>query len=148
MRLLSKRHVDIDGVIYVPSRPMVLEFSLGTLTLSPNVLLRRHWSARTKMRDDYSWAITAALRTSDLKAWGCPSERVRVEITRQGGRTLDQDNLVGSVKILVDALRNVNLIRDDTPAAIDLIVRQQGGPREMRICLSTPFNPITDKEWP
>ena len=52
------------------------------------------------------------------------SARTIVSIVRASTRSLDQDNLVGSVKSLLDCLRLARLIRDDTTEAIELHVSQ------------------------
>lgn len=53
------------------------------------------------------------------------AERFRVRITRRGARLLDADNLGGSVKFVLDALRYNNVIPEDNPAAIELEVSQE-----------------------
>ena len=50
--------------------------------------------------------------------------RITVQITRCSTSLLDADNLGGSVKFVLDALRRANLIPDDDPASIDLQVSQ------------------------
>jgi hypothetical protein len=56
------------------------------------------------------------------KAKGRP--RVTVRVVRCSTRTLDPDNLRGSVKALLDCLRGALLISDDTESAISLDVSQ------------------------
>ncbi len=53
------------------------------------------------------------------------ARRFRVRITRRGAKLLDADNLGGSVKFILDALRYRNLIPEDNPAAIDLEIHQE-----------------------
>jgi hypothetical protein len=50
--------------------------------------------------------------------------RVIVQITRCSTALLDSDNLGGSVKFLLDAIRYSGLIPDDDPASIELQVSQ------------------------
>jgi hypothetical protein len=50
--------------------------------------------------------------------------RVTVRVVRCSTRTLDPDNLRGSVKALLDCLRGALLISDDTESAISLDVSQ------------------------
>lgn len=58
--------------------------------------------------------------------------RFRVRITRRGARLLDADNLAGSCKYVLDALRYRQLIPEDNPAAIDLEISQEITPKEDR----------------
>jgi hypothetical protein len=48
--------------------------------------------------------------------------RVRIEVRR--AYLCDQDNLVGGTKVLIDCLRDVGLIKEDNPQAIDLEIHQ------------------------
>jgi hypothetical protein len=50
--------------------------------------------------------------------------RVIVEIVRCSTSVLDADNLGGSVKYLIDAIRHSGLISNDDPSTIDLKVSQ------------------------
>ena len=52
-------------------------------------------------------------------------QRAHVSIVRCSTRSLDPDNLRGSVKELIDCLRYARLITDDTEAAISLDVSQE-----------------------
>lgn len=51
-------------------------------------------------------------------------ERVVVRFTCFRVRLLDTDNAYGSVKDVVDGLRNAHLVRDDSPTEIKLEVEQ------------------------
>ena len=50
--------------------------------------------------------------------------RFRVRITRYGAKLLDADNAAGACKYVLDACRYSGLVPDDSPAAIELEVRQ------------------------
>jgi Holliday junction resolvase RusA-like endonuclease len=57
--------------------------------------------------------------------------KVMLKITRFYGyrkRAFDLDNLYGSVKLLVDAMRGLEIIQEDTPKHIDLTVEQKKSP--------------------
>ncbi len=58
--------------------------------------------------------------------------RFAVRIERRGARLLDADNLGGSVKFILDALRYQKLIPEDNPAAIELEVTQAVYPKAER----------------
>jgi len=51
--------------------------------------------------------------------------RVAVCVTRRSTRSLDPDNLVGSVKALLDCLRYAGIIGDDSSEEIELTVLQE-----------------------
>jgi hypothetical protein len=51
--------------------------------------------------------------------------KARIRITRKGSVLLDEDNLHGSVKPLLDGLCKAGLIQGDSPKDIDLEVAQQ-----------------------
>ena len=56
---------------------------------------------------------------------------IDLKITRFYGyrkRAFDKDNLYGSSKLLVDALRDFKIIPDDTPKHINLTVTQEKSP--------------------
>ena len=52
-------------------------------------------------------------------------KRIVVRLERRGTRILDADNAAGACKFLLDACRYENLIPDDDPEAIELIVTQK-----------------------
>jgi hypothetical protein len=89
----------------------VVEIPLPTLSL--NKLQRMHWAQRKRLRDQYERIIRLVRR---------PCDRVKryefrcVKIERHGVRQLDHDNFVGGCKPLIDALKNVGLIWDDSPS--------------------------------
>jgi hypothetical protein len=104
------------------------------LTPSLNTWQRVHWRQRTRDRRTFGWEL-AAVRP---KAWPDPPPVcVHVALVRCGGKLLDRDNLYGGVKVLVDALKDARLIRDDTDEAIRLEVSQdpQARPRGMLVRL-------------
>ena len=58
---------------------------------------------------------------------------IDLTITRYYGyrkRAFDKDNLYGSSKLLVDALRDFKIIPDDTPKHINLTVKQEISPTQ------------------
>ena len=59
--------------------------------------------------------------------WAAPS-RAKLTVHRSSLQLLDPDNLVGGVKPVLDALRKLGFIADDTPARLQLEVRQARAP--------------------
>jgi hypothetical protein len=71
--------------------------------------------------------VSAALechRQAQENGGSGPNGRTIVEIVRCSTSLLDADNLGGSVKYLLDAIRYCGLIRDDDPGSIELKVSQ------------------------
>jgi len=60
-----------------------------------------------------------------VSAEGNGKARARVRITRFACRLLDEDNLSGGVKPLLDSIKQAGLIEDDSPECIELCVRQE-----------------------
>lgn len=104
----------------------MIKFVLSAPTLSLNALLRTHWAFRKthqrKIAREIAWQ-TMRVRLFDP---------AHVTITRYSVGTLDEDNLVGGCKPLVDVLKpasgknphGLGLIGDDTPDRLKLVVRQ------------------------
>ncbi len=106
--------------------------------VSPNKLLRMHY--RTRMRErqrvvDLIWAYGRPFKEFD-----CP---VNVHITRLWGkrqRAMDEDNLYGSCKDVIDALKKPkgrtrqghSVILDDDPSHVSLKVEQRKDDEGMR----------------
>ena len=89
---------------------------------SPNRLLRMHFGQRSRIKRAISVILVAY---SDPMVELKPM--IDLKITRFYGyrkRAFDKDNLYGSSKLLVDALRDFKIIPDDTPKHINLTVTQ------------------------
>lgn len=80
-------------------------------TPSLNEWQRMHWRDRVNLGD----RMKVVARFVAQKHGPHPAEPARVEITRHSVGVLDQDNLVGGCKPLVDALVSAGLIVDDSP---------------------------------
>ena len=94
---------------------------------SPNKLLRMHFAQRARLKK----AIEIQLVGFGDAPIPEMIPKIRVEITRHYGyrkREFDLDNLYGSAKLLLDAMRGIGVIPDDTPKHIDLCVEQKKSP--------------------
>jgi hypothetical protein len=92
----------------------------------PGVNQRLHWQARRRLCRPFVEAIGW-----QAKAFGLPQplERAHVVVTfihRSRRYMSDVDNLYSRAKPIVDALKGI-LIRDDSPAHLELEVRQELG---------------------
>lgn len=93
---------------------------------SQNVRDRIHWVKRRKNKADWAQEIWAALNGRTAKFFH-GHKRKHVKITSLRSRLLDEGNLWGGGKDLVDALKTMGLIRDDSPKWIDLEMKQRLG---------------------
>jgi hypothetical protein len=87
---------------------------------SLNRTLRMHWAKKQDIKNSWILLIRQQLNGAYLK----PIVKMRCKITLCHARAYDKDNLYGSVKPLVDALRFNRLIMDDTAKYLDLTVEQ------------------------
>ena len=89
---------------------------------SPNDLRRFHW--RHRHRHDKLWKDEVWYAVLQAKPFHAPLAKVKVSIDRRSRGRLDPDNLVSSMKPVIDALRHAGVIRNDTPDHIELVVTQ------------------------
>lgn len=100
--------------------PLMIVFELPERTPTLNRLLGMHWSTYHKIAKRYKemvWAMTLRSKTAI-------SHRV-VRITRRSPATLDDDNLRGGCKPILDALKKAQLIVDDSPFWVTVFYVQQ-----------------------
>lgn len=103
-----------------------MRIEIPEATPSLNKMLRRHWSVDRKLKKHWHKLVWLALFEQSERITR-PFPRAKITITRHSSRMLDPDNATGSVKHVVDALRACNVITDDTPEHIELVVKQQKG---------------------
>jgi hypothetical protein len=99
---------------------------------SLNTMLRRHWSVDRKLKTKWGKLVWVAVRSQRLTVQS-PLQRARITITRLSPRMLDPDNATGGCKHILDSLRLLDIIADDTPEHVELIVRQEKGKAGTRI---------------
>lgn len=109
---------------------LLCKISLPIVTLSPNKMLRMHWSERYKLQKDYGYLINAAIEDKHKVKYR--PERRKVEICSYRKQLLDPDNLYGSVKLLLDAMEGAELIWVDSPEYLSLSVSQEIDSRNQR----------------
>ena len=105
----------------------ITEFWMDKTLVSPNRLIGRHWAAKHRERDEWMVWLRAALTPEQLaalrEASGCAhpanhfgAQQMRVEIhVVQPSHLFDEDNLEVSLKPLLDAMKAVGLIWNDSP---------------------------------
>lgn len=121
----------IAASLTLPPSANMIEFALPFPLESLNQRDRKHWAQRSRDKTSLSQEIMAAIggpRHFPRPAW----QRARVTVVRCSAGRLDEDNLVASVKNLLDCLcpsspthpTGLGIIEDDSTRHLELIVRQ------------------------
>lgn len=106
--------------------PRCVALCLATTTPSLNQWQRLHYHRRRDLRRAFGKELLVARQASSRAPWLWNAKGPRrVTIVRYGTRLLDQDNLYGGLKPLVDAMKDVGLIEDDTPELLQLQAEQR-----------------------
>ena len=104
-----------------------MKLMLKSIPPSANQIMRWHWAQRKRLRSQLQWELTAALADLGMKLppllYGKTAPKRRVTITVYRPRRLDPDN--AGPKILLDAMRDIGLIRNDSPKWLELVVEQK-----------------------
>ena len=103
-----------------------IHLSIPDVPVSPNGpkgYLRMHWAKRAKYNEAWAWRIRGAMGWPAV--FDQAPDKARVTITQYRKRTMDYDNLVASCKCVLDALVDWELIADDSPDHIELVVKQE-----------------------
>ena len=95
----------------------------------PKGLLRMHWAKRAKYNKHWQLLVRSQIPYIADK----PNVRKKVSISQMRKRLLDPDNLVASVKPILDAIVKCNLVYDDSPEWIELECMQQQGKPQITI---------------
>jgi hypothetical protein len=109
--------------------------SLGGWTLitipdvppSLNKYLRMHWAVKKRLRQHWAWALKVALARVGFSPAGERTPKMSVNITIFLSRRFDRENSWGGCKPIIDAMRDVGLIRNDSERWLDLGVAQTIG---------------------
>lgn len=106
-----------------------LEFP-GVVPPSLNEYLReyRHWAKRRRLRRTWAWRLTVELARVAPGVTGPDQPKMSVNVIIYRPRRLDKDGAYGGCKPVLDAMRDVGLIRNDSERWLDLGVSQMIGP--------------------
>ena len=106
-----------------------MKLTLQSIPPSANQIMRMHWGQRKRLRSQLQWELTAVLADMGRKLppllYGKTAPRRCVIITTYRPRRLDPDNAYGGCKVLLDAMRDIGLIRNDSPKWLELVVEQK-----------------------
>lgn len=87
--------------------------------ISNNQLLNLHWAKRRRVKRDFHYALLDALDGERLEV-GKKSVVIHLYLPRR----FDPDNAMGGCKPLIDAMREVGLLSNDSLRWIDLTIEQ------------------------
>lgn len=114
---------------------MTWTITVEAATPSPNELNRMHWTERRRLKETFGWLLVEAL--SKLPKIPKATGPRRLVIERHGRKAMDQDNLAGGAKGLIDCIKEQKLILDDNPSVCQMefrqVVERRGGPHTVII---------------
>lgn len=117
---------------------------------SPNELRRKYRSpyAYKKLRELWEhnlfYSGSCARHRNELIEFAKKPTVISVQVTIHHSREFDADNLVGALKPILDALRNIGFIKDDDAKHLRLEAPRQVLAKEKKtvICIH-PYTPLT-----
>jgi hypothetical protein len=101
----------------------MIRLEIPRVPTSPNGLYGVHWRHRHRHTNLWRLEVQVALHNSDQRP-DKPYLKAHVIIDRRSSGRLDPDNLVASVKPVIDALRYSHVLVNDTADHITLVVTQ------------------------
>jgi len=103
-----------------------INVTIKTLTPSLNKLLRMHFQERKRLKEKLGWEVYAELNEVNPNYEVCiiPQKSCLI-ITSYRKSFLDKDNFIGGLKLLVDAIKELRLIYDDSPEYLTLKAEQR-----------------------
>jgi len=119
---------DANGI-----RPMAHSIRIEAVPPSANKLKKMHFGETRKRRKAFFLKLLLGLADIGITPpFAAPKMRVQINVYSKGARArrLDTDNLWGGCKTMIDAMRDVGLIRNDSPKWLDLSVceHREDGP--------------------
>jgi len=93
---------------------------IRSLTPSLNPLLRMNLFKRLELKDNFAWEVFAELQEQnpDYEVITTP-RKMKLNIVSYRKSFLDKDNFIGGLKPLIDAIKELKLIYDDSPEFLD-----------------------------
>jgi Holliday junction resolvase RusA-like endonuclease len=98
----------------------------GKMAIVPtlNISIRSHWSKTHKQKKQWTWIIRHCMDKANIKR-ASEDMSYLLLLTSYRKRMMDQDNLYGSHKWMIDALRGAGFIYDDDLGHCQMVVRQE-----------------------
>ncbi len=118
----ARQQVEQIGTSRFLRDPRTLEITVPVPTNSPNEWVWKHWSAYRAIKKDWLKRLHAAsIQHCGIGKFGHPIENASLTIERLGLQELDEDNLKGGVKPVIDSLIQLGFLADDTPDVIQVM---------------------------
>ena len=105
---------------------------------SRNKLDRQHWAVKRKSKQIWALFVRNQMKFNKIKK-AETGEKFKLTIISYRKKLLDYDNLVGGVKGLLDACIDEELIWEDSPKYLDLVVEQYTSKKYETIILRKPL---------
>ncbi len=121
LRAAAKYPKKPKPVAFTPTCELVgasLRLVLPAISTSINRTHGQHWSVTRKQREIWRMMVSLAIRNFDFET--APIKRHVLIERHNAGPGLDRDNLYGSYKQLIDALKDHRLIVDDSDQWLEL----------------------------
>lgn len=103
---------------------MTLVLEIPRVPMSLNEMLSNGWRHRHRATKVWRQEIALAVYQHADRPKE-PFQKARVVIERRSRGRMDPDNLAGSMKPVIDALRHARVLVDDSPEHIELTVTQR-----------------------
>ena len=99
---------------------------IKTLTPSLNKVLRMNRWKRMELKEEFAWEVYAELheQNPNYEVIATP-RKMRMNIVSYRKSFLDRDNFIGGLKVLIDSIKELRLIYDDSPEYLDLEAEQK-----------------------
>ena len=105
---------------------------------SRNILDRQHWAVKRKSKQIWALFVRNQMKLNKIKK-AKAGEKFKLTIVSYRKKLLDYDNLVGGIKGLLDACIDEELIWEDSPKYLDLVVEQYTSKKYETIILRKPL---------
>ena len=95
-------------------------------TISLNRLLRMNRWKRMELKEEFAWEVYAELheQNPDYEVIATP-RKMKLNIISYRKSFLDRDNFIGGLKVLIDSIKELRLIYDDSPEYLGLEAEQK-----------------------
>jgi len=111
--------VEQPGTSSLQFSPFQFEITVPVPTNSTNEWVRAHWKKYHTIKTEwYKRLHWATIQNRGKAKFGDPIQNASLTIERRGLKLLDEDNLIGGVKPVIDALVKLGFLEDDTPDVI------------------------------
>ncbi len=121
-RKRSSRKVEQIGTSAFQQSPRTLSITVPVPTNSPNEWVWKHWSKYREIKKGWLDRLySASIQHCGIGKFGHPVENASLTIERVGIKELDEDNLKGGVKPVIDCLIKLGFLANDTPDVIQVM---------------------------